>query len=149
MFFAALAAIAWAGCDRQAPDPEAPDPEVPASAAVSEAAAGSRGWTPIASWSGRGIRQSETFTMLRHEWRVRWEAKAEANAPAPALLVSVHSADSGRVLAVPVDHEGSGSGVVEVVEEPRQFYLTFEGTGVEWSVTVEEARDGAPAEESR
>lgn len=76
--------------------------------------------------------------MLRHEWRLRWEASAEDGADSPVLRVSVHSADSGRTLAVPLDGQTPGSGLVELVQEPRQFYLVVEGTGVEWTVAVEE-----------
>ncbi len=124
---AVLMAAALAGCDRPAPDRAA------------GGAAAVKDWTPIAHWSGRGSRQTETFTMLRHDWRLRWEANADANVEAPSLTVRVHSGDSGRVLATPLDAVAPGSGVVEIIEEPRQFYLTIDGSGVEWLVHVDEA----------
>lgn len=78
--------------------------------------------------------------MLRHEWQLRWEAQPAAGGTgAPHLVVTVHSADSGRILAAPLDHVGAGSGVVEIVEEPRQFYLTVESAGVDWVLRVEES----------
>lgn len=123
----ALAVLALTGCSP-------PPPADPPAALVTT-------WKPIASWTGVGNRQSETFTMLRHGWRVRWEATAEADAAPGSLRVTVHSADSGRVLAEPVDRQGPGSGVVELVEEPRQFYLTFESAGVAWTVSVDERID--------
>jgi hypothetical protein len=51
----------------------------------------------------------------------------------------VHSADSGRVLATPLEQETVGSGEIKIVEEPRQFYLMVEATGIDWQVRVEEA----------
>jgi len=80
--------------------------------------------------------------MFEHLWRLRWEATA-VNADSPvALRVTVHSADSGRLLEAPLDESGAGSGVVEIVEEPRQFYLTVESTGLDWTLAVE---DSVPA----
>lgn len=80
--------------------------------------------------------------MFQHLWRLRWEATAGSGAEPPALRVTVHSADSGRLLEAPLDESGAGSGVVEIVEEPRQFYLTIESTGLEWTLAVE---DSVPA----
>jgi hypothetical protein len=77
--------------------------------------------------------------MFNHQWRLLWEAKAIDNGAPPSLRVSVHSADSGRTLEVPLDGQGSGNGVVEIVEDPRQFYLMIESTGLEWSLAVEDS----------
>jgi hypothetical protein len=37
-----------------------------------------------------------------------------------------------------VDHKGEGSGVAYVTEDPRQFFLVIESSGVDWNVWVEE-----------
>ncbi len=123
-----LAIVCLAGCGSPAERPEQPPEPV--------------SWTPVAEWSGRGNRQTETFTMFQHLWRLRWEATAGSSDIPPTLRVTVHSADSGRLLDAPLDERGAGSGIVEIVEEPRQFYLTIESTGLEWTLAVE---DSVPA----
>lgn len=77
--------------------------------------------------------------MFQHLWRLRWEATAGSSATPAVLRVTIHSADSGRLLESPLDHSGAGSGVVEIVEEPRQFYLTIESTGLDWALAVEDS----------
>lgn len=127
MRFLLLAVVALAGCGSE--------PVVSGSPAADEPGVV---WREVASWSGRGNRLSETFNIQRHRWRVKWSARNESGGTG-SLRVSVHSGDSGRTLDVPVEHQGTGQGIVEVIEEPRQFYLTFESAHVDWSVAVEEA----------
>jgi hypothetical protein len=131
---AMLIVVASSGCRGE---PASVATSVPERARAAEGGNGSP-WHHVRTWSGRGNRLSETFGIERHRWRVRWEASNAAEGRG-SLRVSVHSGDSGRTLAVPVDHRGAGEGVVEVIEEPRQFYLMFESADLDWMVTVEEA----------
>jgi len=39
---------------------------------------------------------------------------------------------------VAVEHQGAGKGVAYVAEDPRQFFLDIESSGVDWKVAVEE-----------
>jgi hypothetical protein len=78
------------------------------------------------------------------QWRIRWEASNEQNSSSGNLRVIVHSTVSGRFVEVAVDHQGPGNGLVYVSEDPRQFFLEIESSGVEWRVAVEE---GVVAEE--
>lgn len=98
------------------------------------------GWRPILSQSGRGTVQTESFQIDTGQWRIKWSAAAEADAaPAPGeLRIGVHSAVSGRLMNVAIDHPGAGEGIAYVAEEPRPFFLSIESSGLDWSVQVEE-----------
>ena len=94
-------------------------------------------WRPIDSWSGDANAQLGTFWIESFDWRVRWEASATS--PDSYLKVVVHSGDSGRDLAFPVDTKGSGSGTGYVTELPRSFYLTVETKNTAWKLWVDES----------
>lgn len=70
--------------------------------------------------------------------RISWKTASIAAGAPGHFRLSVHSAISGRVLAVAVDRESPGSGVAYVSEEARMFYSVVESTGLDWSFTVEE-----------
>ncbi len=99
-------------------------------------------WRRLGAWSGRGVVQTEAFISDTGLLRVVWEARSTAGAPVGTLRVSVHSAVSGRLLALAVDQRGAGRSTAYVIEDPRSFYLVIESTGLDWSVEVAE---GIPA----
>jgi hypothetical protein len=96
------------------------------------------GWRPVASWSGRGNTQTESFNMESGQWRIRWETSNIESSNAGPFQAIVHSTVSGRFVEVAVDHQGAGKGVAYVGEYPRQFFLDIESSGVDWKVAVEE-----------
>ena len=96
-------------------------------------------WRQVGSWSGRGDRQTETFTSDNGGFRVHWETKHEAPPDAGRLRVVFRSGDSGREIIEAIDARGAGSGTEEVAaERPRWYYLTIESANVDWTVTVDE-----------
>jgi hypothetical protein len=97
-------------------------------------------WEPIASWSGRGGQQLDSFQSDSGALRIEWEAKRTAGATgAGSLKLIVHSAISGRPLAAAVlDHQGEGKGTAYFSEEPRVFFLDVTSTDVEWKIAVSE-----------
>jgi len=100
-------------------------------------------WKTVGSWSGRGSRQTETFTGDTGGFRVRWETKNAAPG-AGHLHVIFRSGDSGREIidAVNEPHVGSDSDVTEVsAERPRWYYLTIDSAEVDWTVIVDERID--------
>jgi len=108
-------------------------------------------WKTIGSWSGRGSRQTETFTSETGGFRVRWETKNPVRAGAGFLHVVFRSGDSGREIIDAVDERGVGADAdsTEVsAERPRWYYLTIESADVDWTVAVDERIDahvkGAP-----
>jgi len=95
-------------------------------------------WQQLGSWTGRGSQQTESFIGETGSLRVRWETRNEAPPGHGTFQVAVHSAISGRPLAVAGESRGVGHGISYINEDPRVFYLVVESANLEWSVTVEE-----------
>ena len=96
-------------------------------------------WKPIGTWSGRGDKQTETFTGDTGGFRVHWETVKEEPAGGGRLRVVFRSGDSGREIIEAIDAHGAGSGVEEVAaDRPRWFYITIESANVDWKVSVDE-----------
>jgi hypothetical protein len=93
----------------------------------------------LGSWSGRGNKQTESFTSDTGTLRVNWQATAIPGSAAPSFSLDAHSAISGRLLQTVVDKGGPGTGVGYVQQDPHVFYMVVEATGVNWQFTVEEA----------
>lgn len=100
---------------------------------------GTIGWRPIESWSGRGNAQTESFNIESGEWRIQWETRNETSPGAGRFKVMVHSAVSGRPIALAVDHRGIGRDTAYITEDPHLFHLVIESTDVEWAIKVDEA----------
>ena len=99
-------------------------------------------WKPIGAWSGRGDKQTETFTSDNAGFRVHWEMKNATRPDAGRLRVVFRSVDSGREILEAIDARGAGSGTEEVAaERPRWYYLTIESADADWKVSVDERVD--------
>ena len=102
-------------------------------------------WRAVGTWSGRGNRQTESFTSDTGALRVKWEA-SQAGGVAPnasqTLRITAHSAISGRVLQQVVEHRGAGSGVDYVSQDPHVFYISVESAGLDWKIAVDEGIAG-------
>ena len=131
LFVILAMALAAAACRRPAGD------QVPASQQVVA-------WRAVGTWSGRGNKQTESFTSESGGLRVRWTATPRSQQPVAAgtFRVSAHSAISGRLLEQVVDHPGAGSGIGYVNQDPHVFYLMVESEQLDWTVSVEEAIAG-------
>lgn len=103
------------------------------------------GWRPIVSFSGRGDTQTDSFNMEGGQWRIRWKTSNEDPPGAGTFRLTVHSAISGRPMMAAVDHNGVGSGVAVVNEDPRLYHLVIDSSAVDWTVSVDEAVVGVPA----
>lgn len=95
-------------------------------------------WKHLASWSGRGNTQTETFMSDNGSFRIQWATKNESPAGAGTLKVAFRSGDSGRVIIDAVDQKGEGSGSAEVGDMVRWYYLSIDSANVDWSVSVDE-----------
>ena len=99
-------------------------------------------WKPIGSWSGRGNRQTETFTSDSGGFRVHWQTTHATRQGAGRLRVVFRSGDSGREIIEAIDAHGEGRGEEEVAaERPRWYYLTIESQDVDWVVAIDERID--------
>jgi hypothetical protein len=121
----ALASLFAAACSRQ---PRKAD-DAPKQVVV---------WRAVGSWSGRGNRQTESFTSDSGALRIRW-ATTHQEPGAAAFRVTAHSAISGRLLQEAVDHRGTGSGIAYVNQDPHVFYLLVESDHLDWTLSAEEA----------
>jgi hypothetical protein len=99
-------------------------------------------WQPRGRWSGRGLLQTDPFISTTGLLRVTWEARRVRSDARGTLRIVLHSDVSGRSLMTVVDHEGAGSGVKYVTEDPRSFFLLIESGDVDWSVEVAEGFAG-------
>jgi hypothetical protein len=97
------------------------------------------GWRPIASFSGNGPSQTESFNIESGQWRMKWTATNEKAPGAGTLRVTVHSAVSGRPITVAVDLKGIGHDVSYINEDPRLYHLVIESNDIDWSLAIEEA----------
>src|SRR5213594_2365399 len=79
-------------------------------------------WRTIGSWSGRGNRQTESFTSDTGALRVRWAVGPVGGTG--AFRVTAHSA------------------IRYVNQDPHVFYLMVESDRVDWTFSVEEAIAG-------
>jgi len=96
-------------------------------------------WKHVGSWSGRGNRQTESFTSDTGGFRVHWATANETPAGAGRLKVVFRSGDSGREIIDAVDARGVGRGTEDVSgDRPRWYFLTIESANVDWTVSVEE-----------
>ena len=96
-------------------------------------------WKRVGSWSGRGDKQTESFTSDTGGFRVQWETKNETPPGAGRLKVVFRSGDSGREIIDAVDARGVGAGIENVAgDRPRWYFLTIESANVDWTVIVEE-----------
>jgi hypothetical protein len=99
-------------------------------------------WKPIGSWTGRGDKQTETFTSDTGGFRVHWQTTNETPAGGGRLRVTFRSGDSGREIIEAIDARGAGGGTEEVAaDRPRWFYVTIESANVDWTVSIDERID--------
>jgi hypothetical protein len=96
------------------------------------------GWKRLASWSGRGSLQTETFLSDNGSFRIQWATTHESPKGAGTLKVAFRSGDSGRVIIDAVNQKGEGSGSEEVGDMVRWYYLSIDSANVDWSVSVDE-----------
>jgi hypothetical protein len=98
----------------------------------------------MASFSGRGDTQTESFDIDSTQWRIKWQTKGAATPGAGSFHVVVHSAVSGRPILDAIEQRGDGHGIAYVNDDPRLYHLVIESSGLDWSVEVQEAVVGIP-----
>jgi hypothetical protein len=107
-------------------------------------------WHSVGSWSGRGNSQTESFAGETGALRVRWETRAEtAGGTAATFRLTAHSAISGRILEQVVEHQGPGTGVGYVNQDPHTFYMSVESSGLSWAFSVDEGIPGQVVGDAR
>jgi hypothetical protein len=111
---------------------DAPGPVVPQPAAAAIV------WRAIGRWSGGPSHQTESFEVSTAAMRLRWQTTRETSPGAGRLIVTLHSAVSGRALQTIVDTRGVASDTVNVADEPRWCHFVIEAANVDWQMTLEQ-----------
>jgi hypothetical protein len=70
---------------------------------------------------------------------VKWETKNESPPGSGRFHVTANSGDSGRILAEVADVQGVDKDVTYITELPHRYYFVVTSTGVDWTLTAEEA----------
>jgi hypothetical protein len=96
-------------------------------------------WHRVATFSGRGNAQLETFPIEGWTWRVRWETRNESAPGTGTFKATAHSGDSGRQLAEIADVRGVDHDTTYVTELPHRYYFVVQSANVDWTMVVEEA----------
>lgn len=93
-------------------------------------------WKTIGSWSGSGnIKEGESFTTSKREWRIRWTAKPTGSVSLFQIYVK-RAEDGGLVSAISAgDGETAGESYVRSL---GRHYLAFNTSGVAWTAVAEE-----------
>jgi hypothetical protein len=95
-------------------------------------------WREVASWTGSGIKETETFDVQSHEWRIRWTAANEAFQGAGILQIMVYEGD-GALKTLAANKQGVGEDV-SYVRGDGPHYLMINSGNVDWTVIVEDQR---------
>jgi|KBSSwiS6_1023812.scaffolds.fasta_scaffold01057_1 hypothetical protein len=96
-------------------------------------------WKEVGTWSGHGNQQLETFPIEHFTWRVKWATKNESPPGTGRFHVTANSGDSGRILAEVAEATGIDSDVTYITELPHRYYFVVTSSGVDWTLTAEEA----------
>jgi hypothetical protein len=108
-------------------------PRAPRSGAPA-ARPGAESWRVLKSWSGSGIKTTETFAVGSREWRIQWRASNER--AAGILQIYVHD-EAGHLVDLAANHQGAGSDTSYVRGRPGRYYLRISSGNVDWRVVVE------------
>jgi hypothetical protein len=93
-------------------------------------------WRTVASWSGSGMKETESFNVESREWRISWETSNEPFAGAGLLQIYVYN-DQGEMVSLAANRQGLGRDVSYVRGKGR-FHLMLNSANIDWSVMVED-----------
>jgi len=90
-------------------------------------------WQKVARWAGNSIKNTETFHISSHEWRISWSTKPGEHGPVN-FQIFVYRSDRGLAgVAANVIGEGSDTSIMRGAGD---YYLTI-NTGQPYEVVVE------------
>jgi hypothetical protein len=95
-------------------------------------------WSSVKQWQGSGGKETESFTVASQDWRIDYSTQPQKELGGE-FQIYVYSADSGRVVALPVNVRGKGQATNYVRAGPGRFYLKM-STSTNWTVGVEDKR---------
>lgn len=93
-------------------------------------------WHQVRTWTGQGIKNTESFEIRGREWRINW--KATNNSQFGGIMQIMVYDSSGGLASLAANHEGAGGDTSYVRGRPGQYYLEINSFGVDWQVAVED-----------
>lgn len=125
------------------PTSSPPGPSAPATTPAPPPApvAAAPAWDTVASWSGTGSKDTETFEVAASEWRIRWKAVPTSTV---ANLLDVRAYRDGARASVAnasaSDLKAAAEDVSYVRGQPGRYHLSVGGAGLNWTVYAEVPR---------
>ena len=95
------------------------------------------GWNKVASWKGRGNKQTESFQVVSRQWRVTWATIA--GEPGCVFQATVKN-EFNTVVGIAASVASGGSDISYLRTEPGRYYLDIGSANCEWTVSVEDMR---------
>jgi len=97
-------------------------------------------WTSIGSWSGQGIKETESFNATQREWRLTWTAKSiDSGLNMRSFGFSVYSAKDDRPVSTVSGGPTETSGE-SFVRGAGRFYLKITSVNAAWTIKAEERK---------
>ena len=90
------------------------------------------GWRTIKKWSGKGMKQTETFEVENHEWQIEWSA---TNEDFFGFLGVYLYKENGSLVSILVNQTGEGDGSTYIRGAGR-YYLDIQGANIDWDIRV-------------
>lgn len=87
----------------------------------------------VKSWTGKGIKTTEKFTITKTPWKISWST---TSSPYGLLQIFIYDEDGNPVDLVANVNGGQGYSYIYTKEGP--YYLTINSANIEWKVIVEE-----------
>lgn len=106
-------------------------------AAAAVAALPPPSWTDVVSWTGSGMKQTETFKVVSREWRIVWSSRNEPFPNAGILQLMVYN-DRGEMVTLAANKQGPGSDTTYVRAAPGAYYIMINSANIDWNVKVQD-----------
>jgi hypothetical protein len=95
-------------------------------------------WVKIKTWTSTGMKNTETFTVQNHEWKITWRTSKEAF-PGAGILQAFLNTPSGEMKELPINQIGAGSGDT-IMRGAGSYYLEVSSANMTWEISVYDFR---------
>jgi len=127
-------ALTAGGCDKR---PETKKEIPPAPAPAPTVTGKPKTWQPIKTWTGSGIKQTETFYVASSEWRISWQT---SNIRYAGILQIFVYDDKGNLVSLAANVMGESSDASYIHGGPGKYYLDINSCNEDWKIVVEDQR---------
>ena len=129
--------IASAGGDEQKGE-ETPETSLPIQQENTELPSTQTTWQKVKSWSGTGIKKTESFTITGNQWRVNWENQGgDFGGGVLQIYVYRTGGDFPEELLANTTEVGSDT---SYIYKSGTFYLDINSANTSWEIEIEELK---------